>query len=268
MACTGVVIGYVLADVTDAGLTPRQRVIADIMVNVLEHDSPVPRYDFVEDRRDGRGWSLGRGSFSTAGGEARVVLDDYTTQVPESPLGRFMGALGKRPVPGDASHTGLEGLDSAWKVAATDYRLQAAQDRAMNRLFFEPAERRADVLGVRSPLGVVILYDSALQHGTGDGVDELGDLIHRAQDRAGGVPRTGVDEIQWLNAFLDVRRAALLSPRRTERLDAWAASVGRVSALKSLLTDSNTELEAAFHAQRIRHPSCDQAPIKATLGWL
>ena len=86
----------------------------------------------------------------------------------------------------DASHTGLEGLDSAWKVAATDYRLQAAQDRAMNRLFFEPAERRADVLGVRSPLGVVILYDTALQHGTGDGVDELGDHHPPGADRDRG----------------------------------------------------------------------------------
>ena len=49
----------------------------DAMVSVFEHDTPVIRYGFIDDRNDGRGFAAGPGSFSSADGELLAVVEDY-----------------------------------------------------------------------------------------------------------------------------------------------------------------------------------------------
>ena len=112
----------------------------------------------------------------------------------------------------------------------------------MDRLYFQPALVMARQLGVKSPLGILALYDAAVQHGTDDGADGLGAIIERANTAAGGRPSAGVNESDSLEHFFRTRATTLMRPDRVERTAAWQRTTGRVTAMVSILHAGNLNL--------------------------
>lgn len=224
------------------GLTTDQRRVADELVNVFEYSTPSARYDACADLRDGRGLTCGKVGFTTSSTEVRDIVTSYAQRVPDSPLARYLPRLRELASSGSSDTTGLPGFTAGWKDAAGDATFRAEQDKLADRLTYVPALAAARRIGLQTSLGVAILYDTAVQHGTSDDPDGLSALLARTRDRAGGNPADGVAEKLWLDAFLDVRAADLRNPHDAGSRDVWAASVDRVDALRGLVNDNSPDL--------------------------
>src|SRR5262249_19766743 len=154
--------------------------------------TPIIQYAFIKNLNDGRGFTAGRAGFTTATGDLLDVVKRYTARQPRNPLKRFLHVL--RPLARQHSDdTGdLAGVKRAWKKAALDPVFLAVQDEVVDETYYRPAVRRWQDLGLRTPLSLVAIYDTIIQHGEGDDPDGLPAVICRAVAQAGGSPATGV----------------------------------------------------------------------------
>jgi chitosanase len=227
---------------SDVALTPAQRRVADQILSVFEYATTEPRYDAVEDLGDGRGFTCGTIGFTTSGTEVRDVVAAYASRRPDSPLARHLPRLRELAATGSGDVAGLAGFPQDWARAAADPDFRAAQDALANRIAFDPALAAARRLGIRTPLGVAILYDTAVQHGMGPDPDGLPALVTRATEAARGAPADGVEERRWLSAFLDVRGDTLRRATDPDTRKVWAASVDRVEALRRLVAGNRHQL--------------------------
>ena len=197
----------------------------------------------METLGDGRGYTCGTIGFTTSSTEVRDLVTAYAAEAPQSPLARHLPRLRELADGGSADTGGLDGFAADWRAAAADPRFRAQQDALAGRLDLDPALRAARRLGIRTPLGVAVLYDTAVQHGTADDPDGMPALIERAIRRAGGDPAGGVGERDWLGAFLDEREQTLRHPHDEDTRAAWAESTSRVDALRDLVDHGRYRLD-------------------------
>lgn len=235
--------GLAVALLADAGqpvtVTTEQRAVIGQLESVLLHDTVEPQYARAVYQFDSRGYVLGIGDFSTADGEAFEVVQAYTAEAGPNPLSRdYLSVLARLSSDRDPSIDDLAGLPEAWAQASQDVRFRQAQHDVLEARFFTPTLDLADQLGVRTPLGVAVLFDSLIQHGNTDHADSLPALVERTNARTGGLPGV-VPEPQWLAAFLEERTATLTSPADSGQSETWLYSLGRVEALEALLDGGN-----------------------------
>lgn len=160
------------------------------------------QYDYLEDIGDGRGYTGGIIGFTTGTGDLLELVRRYTRAVPDNPLARFLPAL--RQVNGTDSHAGLgRPFERAWRRAASAAAFRRAQDAERDRVFFDPAVRRARHDGLRA-LGQFVYYDAMVMHGPGSDRLSFGG-IRRAALRVAKSPAEGGSEVRYLDAFLDAR---------------------------------------------------------------
>jgi chitosanase len=227
-------------------LTADQRRMIDLLESVLLHDSEILQYDRIADQHDGRGYVAGRGDFTTAGGEVLAVVEAYTADVPGNDLGDvYLPALRSLARDRSSDVTSLPNFLDAWRRASGTDAFRRAQDDAMRRLYFEPALALARTLGLTTPLGVAIIYDSAIQHGFGPDPDGIGAMVDQTAATNGKTSKE--DEHGWLSAFLVVRTRTLTAPTGAEHQASWPGSLGRVLALASLLDRGADDLTAPLH---------------------
>jgi chitosanase len=211
------------------------------MIDIFENESISPKYDYIENLNDGRGYTAGRDGFSTADGDLLEVVEAYDDMRRNNVLVGFVPIL--KEVQGTASSYGLEDLPAAWKEAASDPLFRQAQDQVSDKLYYSPAMRTADDLHLQSPLAKFALYDAIIQHGAGDDPDSLGGIIRAATEDVGGPPDKAGEE-KWLMAFLTARKAVLLNAADPETRAAWRESVGRVDEQLRLLKAGNLQLSS------------------------
>jgi chitosanase len=225
---------------------------AEQLTSLFENGTIEPQYGYAENVHDGRGITAGRAGFTSGTDDLLEVLLAYLAKKPKSPLARYLPTLERlHALPDDspkrASTRGLEGFAAAWAAAAKDPAMRTIQDAMVDKLYFRPAERHSDALGLKTPLARAQLYDAIIQHGESDVSDGLGDLIRRANAAAGGTPVQGVDERHWLAAFLHARRHALRHAQDPATRREWAKSVDRVGVYEDLLRQGNLELNGPIH---------------------
>lgn len=226
---------------------PRRRRVAEAVVSSFENSSTTSPYDVAERLGDGRGITAGRAGFTSGTHDLLLVVRRYERSAGgDNPLARYAPALEAvdRRVRdgGDGGDTeGLDGFEAAWRRASDDDpRLDRAQDAVYDELYFAPAMAQAARTGVRTPLGGLVLLDSAVQHGTDDDPDGLPAMVaETTSDR--GAP--AADEPGWLRAFLRVRRGHLLAPRDPETAEVWRASTPRIDTLLALLDQGRLDLD-------------------------
>jgi chitosanase len=219
-----------------------QRLIIDRLESVLSHDTVAPQYDRVVNQFDARGYVAGIGDFSTEGGEVLEIVETYAARIGPNVLSRdYLPALQRLASEASADVDGLAGFPDAWRNASADRTFRQVQDDVLQSRYFTPARTIADRLGLSTPLGLAIIYDSLIQHGDTGHPDALPALIDRTNTTAGGTPNQ-VTERTWLAAFLDVRETTLADPTDPAHRDTWPYSLGRVQALADLLTDKRDAL--------------------------
>ena len=164
------------------------------------------QYTYLEDIGDGRGYTGGIIGFCSGTGDMLEVVQAYTDAEPDNPLARFLPAL--RDVDGTDSHEGLgRPFVRAWHRAAKDLAFRHAQDAERDRVYFDPAVRRAKRDGLRA-LGQFIYYDAIVMHGPGSSHLSFGGIRRTAMKHA-QTPAQGGSEVHYLNAFLDARVDAM-----------------------------------------------------------
>jgi chitosanase len=220
-----------------AGLAaPDKKELAQQLVASAENSTLDWRgqYGYIEDIGDGRGYTAGIVGFCSGTHDLLTVVERYTERNPGNPLARYLPAL--REVDGTDSHRGLgPGFTAAWKAQARVPAFREVQDRERDRLYFDPAVRRAKLDGLGT-LGQFVYYDAMVMHGAGRGPDGFDGMRERAVAQA-DTPAEGGSEKAYLDIFLDIRRRAMkASPdhRDTSRID---------TAQRRFLYDGNLDLD-------------------------
>jgi chitosanase len=200
---------------------PREKEIAMELVSSAENSTLDWRsaYGYIEDIGDGRGYTAGLIGFCSGTGDMLELVRAYVAAEPRDPLARFLPAL--RRVDGSASHAGLGApFVAAWKRAAEDPVFRRLQMRELDRVYFDPAVRRAKADGLGT-LGQFIYYDAMVMHGPGQSADSFGGIRRRAI-AAAPTPAEGGSQVHYLETFLAVRRAQMKTEAKhgdTSRID-------------------------------------------------
>ncbi len=193
-----------------AGLDdPAKKEIAMELVSSAENSSLdwKAQYAYLEDIKDGRGYTGGIIGFCSGTGDMLELVQAYQASAPTSDtvaadLAKYLPALKK--VNGTASHAGLgAGFEAAWKAAAADQAFQQAQDSERDRAYFDPAVKQAKADGLGT-LGQFVYYDAMVMHGPGDDAASFGGIRAAALAKA-AAPSAGGDETTYLNAFFTAR---------------------------------------------------------------
>jgi len=214
------------ADLPDADLVRRIKAIS----NVFEVGRPEPDYAYVEDLGDGRGFTVTQYGFCTYNNEVAQVIKRYASQVPETALTQFLPQL----PPAKWSDQELDDFPHVWRHEIhSSALLGRACDAEADALFVAPAVESATAVGVTSPVGMAIFYDTLLQHGAGADPDSLPSILKRTLEEYGDVDSTS--EPQFLRSFLTVRKSVLENAANHETRKVWRASARRVDALLNLL---------------------------------
>jgi chitosanase len=207
------------------------------ITSTFENSTLELQYDYVENIGDGRGITAGRAGFTSATGDLLLIVRRYLEAKPDNVLAHYIPAL--EAVNGTDSMKGLGGFADAWAAAAEDPDFRRLQDQLVDELYFDPAMTMAADLGIETPLGQVIIWDTMIQHGAG-GDNGTWAIIKETEKDAGVV---GQNESAWLDSFLDARLRHLLRMYRATTENADLSSESRVDALRSLLQEGNLALE-------------------------
>jgi chitosanase len=186
---------------------PAKKEIAMQLVSAAENSSLdwKAQYGYIEynvehNAEENRGYTAGIIGFTSRTHDMLELVEYYQKIAPDNALTKFLPALKK--VDGTPSTEGLgEPFVAAWKKAGDDPKFREAQDHERDRVYFDPAVDRAIADGVHE-LGQFIYYDAAVMHGSADG-------IRKRAMRKAKTPAQGGDEVVYLNAFLDARKAVM-----------------------------------------------------------
>src|SRR3954451_19107782 len=178
--------GAELADPSD----PRLSLSVDVerkyraaqITSTFENSTLELQYGYVENIGDGRGITAGRAGFTSATGDLLLLVQRYTRAKPDNVLAPYIPPLAA--VNGTDSVNGLDGLADAWAEAAQDSNFRRLQDQMVDELYFLPAMTMATELGIETPLGQMIIWDTMIQHGAG-GDNGTWAIIDETQDKVG-----------------------------------------------------------------------------------
>ncbi|MEV6975648.1 chitosanase [Kitasatospora sp. NPDC093806] len=187
---------------------PHKKDIAMQLVSSAENSSLdwKAQYKYIEDIKDGRGYTAGIIGFCSGTGDMLDLVEHYTDLKPGNVLAKYLPAL--RKVNGTESHAGLgSAFEKDWATAAKDTVFQQAQNDERDRVYFNPAVNQAKADGLRA-LGQFAYYDAIVMHGPGDGADSFGGIRKAALKKAKS-PAQGGDEATYLKAFLEARKVAM-----------------------------------------------------------
>lgn len=198
--------------------------------NVFEVGRPDPDYAYVENLGDGRGFTVTQYGFCTYDSEVARVINRYAAHVPDTPLKHFLSQL----PPARWSEQNLDGFPHVWRkeIHASEL-LGRACDEEADILYFAPAVESAATIGITSPIGLSIFYDTLLQHGAGADPDSLPSILKRTLQENGDLDSSS--ETEFLRTFLAVRKSVLENASNHATRNVWRASARRVDALSNLL---------------------------------
>ncbi|MED7950823.1 chitosanase [Streptomyces sp. BE303] len=187
---------------------PHKKDIAMQLVSSAENSSLdwKAQYKYIEDIKDGRGYTAGIIGFCSGTGDMLELVEHYTDLKPGNILAKYLPAL--RKVNGTESHAGLgSAFERDWATAAKDAVFQQAQNEERDRVYFNPSVSQAKSDGLRA-LGQFIYYDAIVMHGPGTSSDSFGGIRKAAMKKA-KTPAQGGDETAYLKAFLDARKVVM-----------------------------------------------------------
>lgn len=173
-----------------AGLDdPHKKDIAMQLVSSAENSSLdwKSQYKYIEDIKDGRGYTAGIIGFCSGTGDMLDLVEHYTSLKPGNVLAKYLPAL--RKVNGTESHAGLgSAFERDWATAAKDTVFQQAQNDERDRVYFNPAVSQAKSDGLRA-LGQFMYYDAIVMHGPGTDSTSFGGIRKTAMKKAKTPPR-------------------------------------------------------------------------------
>jgi chitosanase len=128
----------------------------------------------------------------------------------------------------------------------------------VDELYFDPAMTMAADVGIETPLGQMIMWDTMIQHGAGGNNGTWAIIRETQEDRR----NDRSERVRLARRFLDTRLRHLLDMYRGTTEDADVSSESRVDALRSLLQVPNLALEPPLtwevYGDRFELPARDE----------
>jgi chitosanase len=228
------------------GLSAAQKLRSVQLISLFENSTLELQYGYISNLNDGRGYTAGRAGFTSGTGDLVLVVRRYVAAVPSSPLAAYLPELDRLAASASSNVSGLGGFVAAWQSVAGQQAMRDAQDQIVDDLYFRPAMSRAAQAGIQLPLALMSIYDTNIQHGEGTDPDGMPSILAEAIATAGRPANTVAAQSAWLRTFLSIRRAHLSNAHDPATRAAWAASVGRVDTLVSLLDRGIVMLDSPF----------------------
>lgn len=192
---------------------PVKKEIAMELVSSAENSSLKwkDQYKYIEDIKDGRGYTGGIIGFCSGCGDMAELVARYNQLKANNVLSKYYSTLSQLGQAGSASHTGLDpNFIKDWATAAADPLFQQAQNDLRDEMYFNPAVSQGKADGVHA-LGQFAYYDAYVVHGAeGDSFADGFKEIRAAAMKKAKTPAQGGDEKAYLSAFLDARKAVML----------------------------------------------------------
>ena len=144
-------------------LTALQKAAAQATVNIFETGSIRGNYSDVTLMSGDTGQlTYGRSQTTLASGNLFLLIQDYAGNSAGAYCTSFQPYLGKLQAC-DASLNGDMQFRGLLKDAGEDPVMQECQDAFFDRVYWDPAMRSADAVGVKTALGAAVVYDSTVR---------------------------------------------------------------------------------------------------------
>jgi len=214
-------------------LTALQKAAAQAIVNIFETGSIRGNYSDVTLMSGDTGQlTYGRSQTTLASGNLFLLIQDYAGNSAGAYCTSFQPYLGKLQAC-DASLNGDMPFRSLLKDAGEDPVMQECQDAFFDRVYWDPAMRSADAIGVKTALGAAVVYDSTV-HGSWPKIRD------RVRHKYGELAAIGEDA--WITHYVDERRDWLA----TNGNALLHKCVYRMDAFKQILHAGNWKLNLPF----------------------
>lgn len=198
-------------------LATTQAQAAKAIVNIFETGTVRGDYGQVTVQPGDTGrLSYGRAQATLGSGNLHQVVARYCAMVGARFAARLRPWLPALAARSPAADTDLK-LHNLLRACADDPVMRDVQDAFFDEMFWDPAVRAAIRLGIRSPLGVAVVYDSWLHGSWG---------LLRDRTIAGGTLQQ-VGEHEWIQRYVRLRRDWLathpnpLLRKTVHRMDAF-----------------------------------------------
>ncbi|MBO9548071.1 peptidoglycan-binding protein [Pseudomonas sp.] len=211
-------------------LTALQKRAAQAIVNIFETGSVLGDYGNVTVIKGDSGHlTFGRSQTTLSTGNLYILVERYC----QNPGARFSQQLQDYLIPLKAcdtelDHTGL--LHNILRATADDPVMRDTQDNFFDDKYWQPAEKSAEDIGITTPLGLAVIYDSTVHGSWG--------LIRDRVLHAKGNP-VAVGEHAWIAAYVDAREDWLANHDN----EVLHATVYRTQALRQLITQGHWGLD-------------------------
>ena len=211
-------------------LTPLQKQTAQAIVNLFETSSARGDYGAVTVIAGDTGHlSFGRSQTTLGSGNLHALLKRYC----DNAGARFGPRLAPWLPRVEQRDTRLDHelrLHNLLRATADDPVMREMQDQFFDEGYWQPAARIAAAMGIATPLGLAVVYDSLIQ-GSWKTVRDL------TIARAGRLPDLG--ERAWIAAYIATRHAWLAGHRRSD----LRATAYRMEAFQRLAEQAYWGLE-------------------------
>ncbi|KAJ2769405.1 hypothetical protein IWQ57_003119 [Coemansia nantahalensis] len=245
-----------LLGTASAGLSGCPQNLAFQITNVAQFGKITFAFDACTVDKVRGGYRAGVANFNTADGSAWKVIQEYRrTTKGDDEFTPFDSVLQKSDTRRTSSGRGdgsgssnnddeansLDGFCDAWEAAAISRTFRSAQGSVFTDNYFDRSQSLADNLGLTLSISQAQLYDAAISHGTGTQKGGLLGMIQTTNKNVtANVPGvTGslltingfkVDEIKWLQMFLNVRSAYTKAPGAKSSIDTYNSMIHNMMA--------------------------------------
>lgn len=192
-------------------LTKDQKYVIDCVLAIFETGKiPTAKsYSTCTVLSDGAGISYGKHQATDKAGSLDAIVKAYIAKKGKlaDELRPFVASIeANESAKADPKNlpANVKALVELLKKAGEDPVMQACQDDVFDANYFAPALKHADSAGVKTALGVLVIYDTCIHSGPG-GVDKI-----RAKFAAKS-PANGGDEKTWVIEYIKARRDWLLA---------------------------------------------------------
>jgi chitosanase len=210
-------------------ITVLQKKTTQAIVNIFETGRPLGDYGNVTVMKGDTGHlTYGRSQTTLASGNLALLLHTYCESG-----GILSGALQKYLSVFDRRDTRLdrdEKVKGLLRQAGADPVMRQVQDEFFDRIYWAPALKSADNIGISTALGISVVYDSRV-HGS---FERIRDLTMQKQ----GTPAERGEE-GWITAYVDTRKSWLAN-HANELLH---KTVYRMDAFRVLIREEKWQLE-------------------------
>jgi len=222
VAAAAAPMAALMAAAPAADLTPTQVATAQAIVNLFETGEVLGDYGLVAVLKGDKGHlSFGRSQTSLGSGNLAKLMQAYCAN-PGAFFGERLAPYLPRFAAIDLSLDNDLKLHNVLRATADDRVMRETQDRFFDTAYWQPARKAALTLGIRSPLGMAVVYDGHV-HGSWALIRD------RTTAQVGTPAATG--EQHWITAYVRQRRAWLAThPREILR-----ATVYRMDAFQRLI---------------------------------